>query len=199
MKNYFLEILNQPLVKFLKNTLPKEHPEHKNKTKYRIAAVILPLIYRDNNWFILFTKRTESVDHHRGEFSFPGGMVEAADRNEMEAALRETEEEIGVKREDMLILGALPTEITAVSYFLIHPFVGVINPAAEYRINPNEIERILEIPVNVLLSMKDVKEQIFEHSGNKFRVYFYNYQGDVIWGATGRILKQFLDIIRDKI
>lgn len=199
MNDYFQTLEKDPFIRSLKNTLSLKIERNPNDKKYRVAAVILPLISRNNRWNVLFTKRTETVDHHRGEFSFPGGIVEKSDKNEMDAAIRETEEEIGIKKKDIVILGALPTELTAVSYFLIHPFVGAINPSASFIINHDEIDRILEVPLDALISMKNVREQLFEHAGNKFNVYFYDYQGDVIWGATARILKQFLDLIRDNI
>lgn len=197
MKNYFLTIENDPLIRLLKRALSAKVERNTEENKYRDAAVILPLVNRNNRWNVLFTKRTETVDHHRGEFSFPGGIVEKSDKSELEAALRETEEEIGIKKEDIFIIGALSTELTAVSYFLIYPFVGVINPSASFIINHDEIDRILEVPLDELISMKNVREQFFEHKGNKFKVYFYDYKGDVIWGATARILKQFLDLIRN--
>ncbi len=199
MSNYFRTIGKDPLIKLLKNIFPLKEIKKSKTGKYRIAAVILPLISRDNRWHIIFTKRTETVDHHKGEFSFPGGLVEKRDKSEMDAALREIEEEMGIKKEDIEIIGLLPTELTAVSYFLIYPFVGVINPSVTFKINHDEIDRILEIPLDMLLSMKNVREQLFEDRGNRFKVYFYDYKGDVIWGATARILKQFLDIIRNKI
>jgi 8-oxo-dGTP pyrophosphatase MutT (NUDIX family) len=197
MNEYFGSIENDPLVRYLKNLLPPEPANVNAEKKYRVAAVILPLINRNNKWNVIFTKRTESVDHHRGEFSFPGGLVEEQDRDSKSAALRETEEEMGVKKDDIWILGALSPELTAVSYFLIHPYVGILSRDVNFKINSQEIDRILEIPLEELLFMKDVREEIFEDKGRKFRVYFYNYHGDVIWGATGRILKQFLDIIRN--
>ncbi len=198
MNDYFRTISSDPLIKLLRDILPHKEKESR-EGKYRTAGVILPLVSRDNRWHIIFTKRTETVDHHRGEFSFPGGLVEKSDKNEMYAALRETEEEMGIRREDIEVIGALKAELTAVSYFLIYPFVGVINPSVTFKINPDEIERILEVPLDVLLSMKNVREQFFEDRGNRFKVYFYDYKGDVIWGATARILKQFLDLIRNKI
>lgn len=198
--NNFLQTLDKdPLIKLLKNVLPAKQRKKEDGKKHRNAAVILPLVNRDNGWNIVFTKRTETVDYHRGEFSFPGGLVEKSDRTEMDAALREAEEEMGIRKEDIMIFGALPTETTAVSYFLIYPFVGVINPSAPFKINHDEIERVLEVPLDVLVSMKNVREELFEHSGNKFKVYFYDYKGDIIWGATARILKHFLDLIRDKL
>jgi 8-oxo-dGTP pyrophosphatase MutT (NUDIX family) len=199
MSDYFLTLEKDPLVRLLRDNLPVKPQKNPGEKKYRCAAVILPLIKRNNKWHVIFTKRTETVDHHRGEFSFPGGIVEKSDRTERDAALRETEEEMGIKSKDIMILGSLSSEITAVSYFLIYPFVGVINPDAVFKINKDEIERVIEVPLDVLISMKNVREETFEHSGNKFKVYFYNYRGDVIWGATGRILKQFLDLIRNKI
>lgn len=199
MNEYFKTIKGEQLIKSLKEALSQKIERDPRDKKYRVAAVILPLVRRNNRWHVLFTKRTETVDHHKGEFSFPGGIVEKSDENEMAAALRETEEEIGIKRDDILILGVLPTELTAVSYFLIYPFVGVINPSASFKINHEEINRILEVPLDELVSMKNVRQDVFEHAGNKFNVYFYDYYGDVIWGATARILKQFLDLIRDRI
>lgn len=197
MSNYFSTLSDDEIIIKLKKVLPLNPGSGSNITGYnRKAAVIVPLVKRKGEWYLLFTKRTETVDHHRGEFSFPGGIIEEEDKSELDAAIRELEEEMGIKNKDVWVLGALSPEITAVSYFLIYPFVGVINPRSKMKVNPHEIERILEVPLQYLLTTKDVREEVLEQGDLRFKVYFYNYKGDIIWGATGRILRQFLEILR---
>ncbi|HEY4715903.1 MAG TPA: CoA pyrophosphatase [bacterium] len=167
----------------------------KLKESFKPAAVIVPLVKRNGEWFLLFTKRTNKVAHHKGEFSFPGGIIEPTDRNAEETALREMEEEVGIPKNGVKIIGALEPVITAVSFYIVYPFIGAIATETEYKINQDEIDRILEVPLDFLLNTKDVRTEVLEYKGMKFKVYFYNYKGDIIWGATGRILRQFLENI----
>jgi 8-oxo-dGTP pyrophosphatase MutT (NUDIX family) len=145
------------------------------------AGVLMPLFIQDGSLHILFTKRTEKVDHHKGQISFPGGVFQAQDRNVLITALREAEEEIGLKEKDVEVLGELDDTAT-ITQFRITPFVGVFPYPYPFKLNSREVDRLILAPVSLL---KDRPNQ-----GPIFEV-----QEDVIWGATARILKEFLDII----
>lgn len=159
------------------------------------AAVLLPLYQKGGEYHILFTKRTEKVEHHKGQISFPGGARHEEDRSLEDTALRETFEEIGVRPEDVEILGELDNMGTISSNFLISPFVALIPYPYEFVINPDEIEELVEVPIAALLDKKNYREEFQVYQGISYWGSFYQYKGKVIWGATARILKQFLDLV----
>lgn len=157
------------------------------------AAVLLLLDLKDDDPHILFVKRTEGVAHHKGQFSFPGGTHEPSDGSLLETALREAEEEIGLPRDAVEILGELDDILTRATRFVITPFVGLLRYAPPFAVDGHEIEKIISVPVSSLLDPENFREEQWLHEETWHPVYFYDYQGDVIWGATARILKQFLD------
>lgn len=161
----------------------------------RPAAVLLPLFIRDHALCTLFTKRTETVEHHKGQISFPGGGQHPEDGNLWVTAIRETEEEIGVPRESVRLLGALPRMVT-VTDFEVSPFVGAIPYPITFRPEAGEVESILEIPLAYLLDPQVVEEQAVKWKGRDIKTLIYHYRGHAIWGATARILADFLEALR---
>jgi len=159
------------------------------------AAVLVPLYEREGEYWILFTKRTQKVAHHKGQISFPGGAREEVDRDPVDTALRETFEEIGVKPEDVEILGELDRMGTLTSNFLITPLVGIIPYPYEFTIATSELEELVEVPISALLDSDNYREESHVYEGRAYVASFFDYKGKVIWGATARILKQFLDLI----
>ena len=155
----------------------------------RRAGVLLPLFVRDARLWIVFTKRTESVEHHRGQISFPGGGEEPGDATLYHTALRETEEELGVRPEDVLPLGRL-SPIYTVTNFYVEPFVGAIPQPYEFRPAEAEIADVLEVPVPALLDPLILEKKPFP--GREELVLYYHYEESVIWGATARILSELL-------
>jgi 8-oxo-dGTP pyrophosphatase MutT (NUDIX family) len=159
------------------------------------SSVLVPVFIKDNELYILFTKRSFDVLHHKGQISFPGGAVSEADNSPLETALRESWEEIGIAPEDVKIIGRLDDALTVSSNFLIRPFVGLIPYPYKFTINPNEIIELVEVPVKSLMNKMNFKAEYQEHENEEIKVYFYKYKGKVIWGATAFILKQLLDEI----
>ena len=159
------------------------------------AAVLVPLYEREGEYWVLFTKRTQKVEHHKGQISFPGGARAEGDRELVDTALRETFEEIGVRPEDVEILGELDRMGTFTSNFLITPFVGIIPYPYEFTIARDEIEELVEVPMSALLDEKNYREEHQVYEGRTYVASFFEYKGKVIWGATARILKQFLDLV----
>jgi 8-oxo-dGTP pyrophosphatase MutT (NUDIX family) len=162
----------------------------------RPAAVLIPLYVREKALWTLFTKRTEMVEHHKGQISFPGGGRSDADANLWETAIRETEEEIGVPRTGVRILGALP-KLETVTDFEISPFVGAIPYPTEFTPHAGEVESIIEVPVSYLLDPMVVEERPVKWKGGEYMTLVYHYKGHAIWGATARILADFLTVMRD--
>jgi len=159
-----------------------------------LAAVLIPLFYKEGQYHILFTKRTDRVKTHKGEICFPGGAYEPQDINLLNTALRETDEEIGIPPKNIEIMGGLENSTTAASGFVISSFVGLIPYPHPLKLEEREIEEVLEVPVSFLLDPGNLREELWERNGRKFQVQFYNYHDRIIWGATGRILKIFLPI-----
>jgi len=158
------------------------------------AAVLLLILEKDGAPCILFTKRTETVAHHKGEISFPGGVQDKRDKSLLETALRETREEIGIPAEKIEILGELDDNVTKVTNFHLTSYVGMLLPPVTYKTSNIEIERMIEVPLAVLQDPSNFREEIWEYGSEHHPIYFYTYGKDVIWGATARILKHFLDI-----
>jgi 8-oxo-dGTP pyrophosphatase MutT (NUDIX family) len=159
------------------------------------AAVLLLIVYRGAEPHLVFTKKTESVPHHRGQFAFPGGMVETFDGSRVETALREAQEEIGLEPGAVEVLGLLDDAPTATTRFVITPVVGLCPAPPVLRPDGREIERVLEIPFPRLLDRDAYSEELWERDGELRPVAFFRYGEDVIWGATARILRDFLDVV----
>jgi len=161
----------------------------------RPAAVLIPLYVREKALWTLFTKRTDLVEHHKGQISFPGGGKDAGDANLWETALRETEEEIGVPRKGVRLLGALPRLVT-VTEFEVAPFVGAIPYPVAFAPQPGEVESIIEVPLAYLLDPMVVEERPVKWKGRDVMTLVYHYKGHAIWGATARILADLLAVMR---
>lgn len=158
------------------------------------AAVLLAIIDRSGP-HVVFAKRSERVAHHKGQISFPGGIVETWDGSRLETALRECWEEIGLPPEMVEILATLDDTETHATRFVITPFVGLVREPVPWQPDGKEIEQVLEVPLAGLLDPACLRVELWERDGRLMPVYFYDYQGEVIWGATARILKQFLDVV----
>ena len=165
----------------------------------RPAAVLVPLYQTDGAWHALFTRRTETVDSHRGQVSFPGGQLEPGDPNPTEAALRETEEEIGLRPTDVEIVGQLSPLLT-VTQFLISPVVGLFHWPYPLRVNRREVANAFGVPLHWLADPAnlEIRERQSLAAGPSIPVYYFKpYQGEVIWGATARITLNLLELMRE--
>jgi len=158
------------------------------------AAVLVPLVDRGEP-YLVFAKRSETVGAHRGQISFPGGVVDPGDASFLAAALRESEEEIGLPRAMVEPLGALDDTETFATHFVITPWVGVIRAPVAWRPDGQEIERVIEVPFAALAKPGSLRVEQWEGHGVVRPVYFFDYEGDTIWGATARIVKHYLDIV----
>jgi 8-oxo-dGTP pyrophosphatase MutT (NUDIX family) len=162
--------------------------------KFRRAAVIIPIFFKDEEAHLLFTKRTDKVEHHKGQISFPGGMYNSDDTDLEETALRETWEEMGIKRKDITILGRTDNFLTN-TRFMVSPFVGYFPYPYPYIVNEDEISDILEIPISHLLNPDIFQIQKWMRAGVLWDVHFYNFNGENIWGVTGFLLSNFLSLV----
>jgi 8-oxo-dGTP pyrophosphatase MutT (NUDIX family) len=155
------------------------------------AAVLLPLLYKEDELHILFTKRTQTVKVHKGQVSFPGGVHDVGDESLLATALREAHEEIGLRPEDVEILGSLEPITTVTTGFLIHAFVGFISYPYPFNPNGREVAEIIMVPFRYLADDSHWSRRFFHGKERPFEAYFISYGGHLIWGATARILKNF--------
>ena len=166
------------------------------------SAVLLPIYYKQGQYYILFTKRTETVQNHKGQISFPGGAYQDGDRTLVNTTLRECAEEIGLMTDKVEVLGELDDIATLTSGYIISPFVALIPWPYQFKVDREEVEEIIEVSISVLMDKGCWHEETEIIDGETVTSHFYHYQGEVIWGATARILNQFLDIfaqvMRDK-
>ena len=167
---------------------------------YRHAGVLLPLLEEEGICKVLFTKRTERVEHHKGQISFPGGAVEEEDTSIEETALRETCEEIGVPEEDVEVLGRIDDTLTVASNYVVHPFVGLIIHTDDLVINRAEVERVVKAPLSLFQRANSEKNRYsVEYEGVIYETPAYEYGEHTIWGATARMMENFMEIIGDKL
>jgi 8-oxo-dGTP pyrophosphatase MutT (NUDIX family) len=159
------------------------------------AAVLVPIVDRGEPT-VLFTKRTERVGQHKGQISFPGGVVDPTDATLLDAALRECEEEIALPRTAVEPLGALDDTETVATRFVITPFVGLVREPVAWQPDGEEIERIIEVPFAALAAEGSFRVERWDRNGVERPVYFFDYRGDTIWGATARILIHYLDLLK---
>jgi 8-oxo-dGTP pyrophosphatase MutT (NUDIX family) len=160
------------------------------------AAVLLPLYDVGGELRVVLTRRSELVEHHKGQISFPGGAFDATDADLRQTAVRETWEEIGVSIDHIEVIGQLDEMIT-VSNFLVRPFVGRLTQPAPYPFVHSEVEvaEILEVPLAYLRDEKNLETEMRVYQGVLRPHYSYRWGEHVIWGATARILHQFLDLL----
>ena len=157
------------------------------------AGVLIPLVTRGTEIEMLFTRRTDTVLTHKGQISFPGGQREDSDVETVETALRESYEEIGLEPSRVAVLGELDDVFTAVSNFVITPVVGLVAGAIDdLRLAPDEVKSLLVVPVARLLDTDVHTSETRSLGEQQYRIHYYTVGDDVIWGATGRIVYQFL-------
>ena len=155
------------------------------------AAVLVPLYHHDGRLHAVFTRRRDDLRRHAGEISFPGGRQDAGEEDLRETALREAEEEIGLPREAVRLVGALTPTPTFVTDYAIYPFVGAIEPGHRWLPSAGEVAEVLELALPDLLANHERKRLV--RRGVPFKTDVYTVQGNVIWGATGRILADLLE------
>jgi 8-oxo-dGTP pyrophosphatase MutT (NUDIX family) len=157
------------------------------------AAVLIPLYTDGGDLHAVFTKRRDDLRRHAGEISFPGGRPDFEEEDLRTTALREAEEEIGLPRDAVEIVGALPPTGTFVTNYKIHPYVGLIEPGREWELQPSEVELVLELSLPDLIAGFEMQRLI--KKGVPFKTPTYTVDGNFVWGATARILQNLLERI----
>ncbi|GAM09229.1 nudix hydrolase 22, chloroplastic [Geobacter sp. OR-1] len=156
------------------------------------AAVLVPVFLKEGDFHLLFTKRSEHLNHHAGEISFPGGVCNP-EEHPRDAALRETWEEIGIEPAQVDILGPLD-DVYSIHHYNVTPFIGFISDKFQLKLNSSEIDKIIDVPIKHLLNPFFFRIEEWGWQGRNYPVYFYSYNGDDIWGMTAEIVMNFLDV-----
>lgn len=158
------------------------------------AAVLMPILKQEDTLHFLLTQRTETVETHKGQISFPGGMRDSEEEPLVQTALRETREEIGLPESQIRILGQFDDYLSSTD-LIVTPFVGWISPPLELSPNPEEVEEILEVPWSLFRDPGLCRTETLRRLGRDILVYHYDFQGRDVWGLTARIIRDFLHLM----
>jgi 8-oxo-dGTP pyrophosphatase MutT (NUDIX family) len=182
-----------PNLQFYKDLI---YSVYQNHSKRRIdfpgfvpSAVLIPLFEKQNEPHILFIKRSLTVRHHKGQISFPGGACDASDRDLLDTALRETDEEIGVSPSSVEMIAELDDIVTPTN-FRVTPFAGIIPFPYAFKIDPQETSELIEIPLAHLLNDSHHRLGYRRVFNQTHEVHYYDYKDYTVWGVTGLILHE---------
>lgn len=179
-----------------KQALAMRNPLRVDSPGSRPAAVLMPLWDDGKDIQVVFTLRSTALPHHAGQISFPGGMRDPEDKDTCTTALRETAEEIGVPPAGVDIVARLDQTVT-ITDFVITPYVGILDFNGDFRLNPFEVDRLVIAPLRKVLDYSLYKPREIMWQGMAFQQKALEHNGDVIWGATARILLDLLSILGD--
>lgn len=171
-------------------------PEVTSRAEHRPAAVLVPIVERDAGLSVLFTRRTDHLHHHPGQISFPGGRVETGDVSPQDTAFRETEEEIGLTRERVELLGMLPDYFTGTG-FRITPVVGLVHPPFDLKLDSFEVAEAFEVPLAHFLDPANHQRHSREFEGRLRHFYAMPYGDYYIWGATAGMLMSLYRVLSE--
>lgn len=178
--------------------VPEPRPGHKAYFEVEdtsLKAGVLVLLYvKGNRLRVLLTRRTDRVLHHRGQISLPGGEQHPGESLEA-TALRETEEELGPDLGEVRVLGRLTPLYIPPSNYCIYPTVAFIPGPLEFRLQPDEVAEIIEVPVDHLADPGNIRQETWDLGGREVDVPFYEFEGHKIWGATAMVLAEFLALL----
>jgi 8-oxo-dGTP pyrophosphatase MutT (NUDIX family) len=163
-------------------------------TKLTPAAVLVPLVTREAGLTVLLTQRTSHLQTHAGQVAFPGGRIEASDRDSVHAALRETEEEVGLPADHVCVIGRLDTYITGTGYE-ITPIVGLVRAPYPVRPDPHEVADVFEVPLAFVLDVRNHERHSREFKGRVRSFFVLPYPGRYIWGATAGMLVNLSEVL----
>ena len=194
----------------LKNELKKDLPgekahvkmapgvrhQFKPTEKSRKAGVLILLYPKDQELFIVLIQRTEYNGPHSGQISFPGGKSERNDKNIIDTALRESQEEIGINPKMVNIFGQLTPLHVPISNFIVYPVIGMYKTTPVFKADSTEVKKVIEIRLQDLLNPKNCTSKEFKYGDLSFEAPIYNPDNTTIWGATAMILSEFIDVVR---
>ncbi len=170
---------------------------HLDPVRLHPAAVLVPLVWERGQWHLLFTRRTNNLQDHSGQVSFPGGAWEEQDGDLERTALREAWEEVGIDPASVAVIGKMAC-FDMVSYFQVTPVVGVVAWPCELKINASEVARAFIVPLDWLADPGNFQIKPRQFEDQTFQIPYYNdYDGEMIWGATAQMTQEFLRLIQN--
>jgi 8-oxo-dGTP pyrophosphatase MutT (NUDIX family) len=161
----------------------------------RPAAVLVPLVKRETGLQVILTRRTDHLSDHAGQISFPGGRQEEEDATLEETALRETEEEIGLSRRHIDLIGRIDDYYTVTGY-QVTPVIGLVTPPFDLSPDDHEVAEVFEVPLEFILDPRNQKLQTVTFEGTRRRYFAIPYREYYIWGATAGMLVNFSEVVR---
>lgn len=186
----------------IKKHLSAYTPQANPQPSFHAAAILIPFLHKKGEDHVVLTKRSHKVRHHQGQMSFPGGMFGKKDENLLQTALREAYEEIGLKPEDVEILGQL-SDVPTITQFVITPFVGWIKiPSYKWKMNLREVSQVITVPFSFFCNRHNCVMQTFKYKGSSYTAPVFNYSTShkkeryMIWGATARILLELTALLK---
>jgi len=204
--NHFFSVLKDRLNKPLPalaaqlNMVPDPRPGNKVYTDVldscKRAGVLVLLYLKGTHVFIVLTRRTDLVEHHQAQISFPGGRQEEGETIE-QTALRETKEELGIQPSAIQILGKLTPLYIPPTNYCIYPVVAQMKEHPQFKPSSFEVAEVLEIPLNYLIDPQTVRREMWVLNGKDVDVPFYFFKDNKIWGATAMVLAEFVEILND--
>ena len=175
-------------------TALENHPRTVLRKKgFRQSAVLVPVVDHDDGGLFILTRRSKNLPSHAGQIAFPGGSIDKGEEL-VTAALREAWEEIALPKERVALAGKL-NDIWTPSKFIVTPVVGTLDSAAHLKPNPAEVDRIFTVPLRFFADDSNARTKDVEVNGFKRTVYFYDYDGETIWGATAFIIRNLLYVL----
>lgn len=174
--------------------LERRRPRHGSAAGLERAAVLVPVVVSPAPVSLLFTLRTHLVETHKGQVAFPGGVVDPGDGDVVDTALRETEEEIGIHRGRITVLGALD-DLATPTGFLITPVVGLIRTLPTLRVNSEEVAEAFTVPLEFLADPGACASEVLVLEGKERLIYRFEFGGKTIWGATALIVRSLLEVL----
>ena len=179
----------------LEDALERATPKTIDNPTLVPAGVLVLLYLKNGEPHLLLNKRSESVESHKGEISFPGGRKDLSDNSLLDTALRETYEEIGVNPEDVRVLGKMD-EIDTMTGYRVSPFLATISERYRFIVNRLEVAELIEVPLFGLMKGALVRDEMRQIEGNWVHKNNYSYNGHLIWGATARIVNRLLVLLQ---
>lgn len=165
-----------------------------DSNSYKIAAVLFPLIEKNNELKVILTTRSKDLPSHPGQVCFPGGKLEKADKNIIECAKRESFEEVGIKSDQINLLGQLDDCITGTN-FKVTPVIGLIDSNYIPVLQEKEVADIFEVPLDYFIEKNNQKIEYANYKNKSYSYYQYNWKNKKIWGSTARIIVNFCEIM----
>ncbi len=162
------------------------------------AGVLILLYPLNERLHVVFTRRTDRVDFHQAQISFPGGQQEQ-DESFKEAAVREAHEEVNISPDSVRILGELTPLYIPPSNYCVYPVVGAADERPDFQPSEHEVEEVIEVPLEHLLDPENMRRETWRYKGRDIQVPFYSFEGHKIWGATAMILSELIELLKNFI